>query len=267
MVWRPERLERRRARAGRRLGRAPPRPRRADLHRPARPLRDPAARLSPGERRRDVRRGGAAARRVRRLGRGRRRAARGAQHQPRAADRRDRACGHRHAAAGGVADAAVSARRGDRARRDPAPASPHARPAPPLHGRGARAAQRRRADDPPGPRRRGLPRDRDADPHALDARRRARLPRSRTQRAGQLLRAAAVAAALQAAAHDRRLRALLPDRALLSRRGSARRPPARVHPARPRDVVRRRGRRHRRQRALDGEGVRSRRPRRAATAV
>ena len=35
------------------------------------------------------------------------------------------------------------------------------------------------------------------------------------------------------------LRALLPDRALLPRRGPARRPPARVHPARPGDVVRR----------------------------
>ena len=43
-----------------------------------------------------------------------------------------------------------------------------------------------------------------------------------------------------------RLRALLPDRALLPRRGPARRPPARVHPARPRDVVRRRRRRDRR---------------------
>ena len=39
-----------------------------------------------------------------------------------------------------------------------------------------------------------------------------------------------------------RLRALLPDRALLPRRGPARRPPARVHPARHRDVVRRRSR-------------------------
>ena len=45
------------------------------------------------------------------------------------------------------------------------------------------------------------------------------------------------------------LRALLPDRALLSRRGAARRPPARLHPARPRDVVRRGRGRARRQRA------------------
>ena len=57
--------------------------------------------------------------------------------------------------------------------------------------------------------------------------------------AGLVLRAAAVAAALQAAPDGRRLRALLPDRPLLSRRGPARRPPARLHPARHRDVVRR----------------------------
>ena len=68
---------------------------------------------------------------------------------------------------------------------------------------------------------------------------------------GLLLRAAAVAAALQAAADDRRLRALLPDRPLLPRRGPARRPPARVHAARPRDVVRRRGRRDRGHRGRD----------------
>ena len=65
---------------------------------------------------------------------------------------------------------------------------------------------------------------------------------------GDVLRAAAVAAAVQAAADDGRLRALLPDRPLLPRRGPARRPPARVHPARPRDVVRRGGRRDRRDR-------------------
>ena len=52
---------------------------------------------------------------------------------------------------------------------------------------------------------------------------------------GRVLRAAAVPAAVQAAPDDERLRALLPDRPLLPRRGPARRPPARVHPARPRD--------------------------------
>ncbi len=64
--------------------------------------------------------------------------------------------------------------------------------------------------------------------------------------AGQLLRAAAVAAAVQAAADGRRHRALLPDRPLPPRRGPARRPPVRVHPARHGDELRRPGRRARR---------------------
>jgi aspartyl-tRNA synthetase len=59
---------------------------------------------------------------------------------------------------------------------------------------------------------------------------------SRTQ-AGQVLRTAAVAADLQAAADDGGLRPLLPDRALFPRRRPSRRPPARVHAARRRDVV------------------------------
>ena len=88
---------------------------------------------------------------------------------------------------------------------------------------------------------RRLPRPRDADPDALDPRGRARLRRAEPPAARQLLRAAAVAAALQAAADDRRLRALLPDRALLPRRGAARGPPARVHAARHGDGVRRGG--------------------------
>ncbi len=56
---------------------------------------------------------------------------------------------------------------------------------------------------------------------------------------GQVLRAAAVAAAAQAAAHGGRLRAVLPDRPLLPRRRPARRPPAGVHPARRRDELHR----------------------------
>ena len=58
---------------------------------------------------------------------------------------------------------------------------------------------------------------------------------------GSLVRAAAVAPALQAAAGDGRHRALLPDRPLLPGRGLPRRPPARVHAARPRDGLRRGG--------------------------
>ncbi len=57
-----------------------------------------------------------------------------------------------------------------------------------------------------------------------------------------VLRAAAVAAALQADADDGGLRPLLPDRQVLPRRGPARRPAARVHADRHRDVVPRRAR-------------------------
>ena len=111
---------------------------------------------------------------------------------------------------------------------------------------GLRAAPRRDHRHPRLPERRGLPRGRDAGDDALDARGRARLPRAQPLPARLVVRAAAVAAALQADPDDRRLRALLPDRALLPRRGSARRPPARVHAARHGALVRRGGRRDRR---------------------
>ena len=78
-------------------------------------------------------------------------------------------------------------------------------------------------------------------PDQVHARGRARLHRPVAPPAGQRLRAAAEPAAAQAAADGRRHRPLLPDRPLLPRRGPARRPPARVHPARPRDELRRRG--------------------------
>ena len=69
-----------------------------------------------------------------------------------------------------------------------------------------------------------------------------------------LVRPAPVAAAVQAAADGGRHGALLPDRPLLPRRGLPRRPPAGVHPARHRDVLRRAGRRDRRGR---GRGPRT----------
>ena len=70
-----------------------------------------------------------------------------------------------------------------------------------------------------------------------DARRRARLSGAEPHASRQLLRAAAVAADLQAAADDGGLRPLLSDRAVLPRRRPARGSPARVHAARYRDVV------------------------------
>ena len=102
---------------------------------------------------------------------------------------------------------------------------------------------------------RGLPGDRDADPDQVDARRRARLPRAEPRASGRVLRAAAVAADLQADPDDRRHRPLLPDLPLLPRRGPARRPAARVHAGRRRDVVRDRVARLRHHRAADRRGL------------
>ena len=169
--------------------------------------------------------------------------------QPGPADRRVRAQGRRRRAALRRRDAALPDRgllRRGRGGRPAAPPLP--RPAPRADARGARAPPPGHGGDARVPRRRGLPRRRDADPDPLDARGRARLPRPQPPPAGLVLRAAAVAAALQAAADGRRLRALLPDRPLLPGRGPARRPPAGLHPARRRDVLRRGRRRDRGQR-------------------
>ena len=86
----------------------------------------------------------------------------------------------------------------------------------------------------------GFPRVPDADHHRLLARGRARLPRALAPASGQVLRAAAGAAAVQAADHGVGLRQVLPDRALLPRRGPARRPLAHGFlPARHGDELRR----------------------------
>ena len=73
---------------------------------------------------------------------------------------------------------------------------------------------------------------------------RARLSGALAPASGQVLCAAAGPAAVQAAPDDGGLRPLFPDRALLPRRGPARRPAAgRILPARHRDELRRAGRR------------------------
>ena len=84
--------------------------------------------------------------------------------------------------------------------------------------------------------------------HPVHAGGRPGLPGPGAAAAGQLVRAAAVPAAVQAAAHGRRARAVLPDRPLLPGRGLPRRPAAGVHPARRRaelPVAGRRARPHR----------------------
>ena len=103
------------------------------------------------------------------------------------------------------------------------------------------AAQPHGPEHPPGPSRERVRRGRDADAHQVHPGGRPRLHRPEPAPAGQRVRPAAEPAAAQAAAHGRGHGPLLPDRALLPRRGPARRPPAGVHPARPRDELRRRG--------------------------
>ena len=107
----------------------------------------------------------------------------------------------------------------------------------------------------------------DADPDRVVARRRARLPGAVAAASRKVLRAAAGAAAVQAAHHDRGLRPLLPDRAVLPRRGRARRPLAgRVLSARYRDELRHAGRRVQRGRAGAARRVRGVRGRQAGDA-
>ena len=226
---------------GRRLGSPAPRPRRADLHRPARPHRDRAAGLQPRRGRGRARAGARAAGRGRPLRLGRGGAAIGGDGQPRSADRRGRGPRRRGARcsptprrppfeiegfSGEVGEDARLRHRYLDLRREPMQ-------------RALALRHRVTTVDAGLPRRRGLLRDRDPGPDPLDPRGRPRLPRAQPPPAGLLLRPAAVAPAVQAAADGRRVRALLPDRPLLPRRGPARRPPARLHPARPRDVVRR----------------------------
>src|SRR6185312_7221303 len=114
------------------------------------------------------------------------------------------------------------------------PPGPAARDAPPQH----RAALQGHPLDPQPDDRARLPGVPDADPDGLLAGGRAGLPGAFAPAPDQVLRAAAGAAAVQAAPDGLGLRPLLPDRALFSRRGPARRPQPGVLPARRRDELR-----------------------------
>ena len=188
--------------------------------------------------------GAPVARRVLRRGNRRRRDPPRGQRQPGDRDRRDR--GQRDLAdrARRERATAVPARRARR--RGAAVEVPLPRPAARGSGRGnppALQGQCRRARGAGAAR---LRRDRDADDHPLDAGRGARLPGAGPPAPGLVLRPAAEPAAVQAVADGGRHGALLPDRALLPRRGLPRRPAARIHPARHGDELRRRRGHHRR---------------------
>ncbi len=159
--------------------------------------------------------------------------------------------------------AAVPARRREPLR-DHAPDAPRARPAPPADAAQPDAALPRGDGGAQVPRRQRLHRHRDADAHQEHAGGRARLPRAQPRARRHVLRAAAVAAAVQAAADGGRLRPLLPDHQVLPRRRPARRPPARVHADRHRDLLPHRGRDPHDVRGHDPQHLRARHRRQAA---
>ena len=157
---------------------------------------------------------------------------------PELRDRRGRGRGHRDRGAVRVRPAAVPDRRRGRAERGGAAALPL--PRHPAAGDGGDAARQvgggvpgRRRDAGPRVRERG-----DAVPDQVHAGGSARLPGAGAAAPRQLVRAAPVAPAVQAAADGRRAGTLLPAGALLPRRGLPGRPAAGVHPDRPGDVVR-----------------------------
>ena len=160
--------------------------------------------------------------------------------EPEAADRRDRGLHPRHRSAGrGGRTAADGVRRSGIPRGNP-PALSLPRPAPRGDAGQHEAALRRGGIDAQAHVGQGLPRIPDADHHRLVARGRARLPGAVAPASGQVLRAAAGAAAVQAAADGLGLRQVFPDRALFPRRRPARRPLAhRFLPARHGDELRR----------------------------
>ena len=264
-LWRAPRQRHRQGRPAVRLVPSHPRPWRPAVHRSARPLRpDPGGGRSrqPGvQGRRDAARGMGGA--------DRRQGAppAGGHRESRTADRRGRGLHHRDRGAGAgrrVADAGVrrsGISRGNQAQ-VPLPRSAPRQAAPQHHD-----ARRDHRFDPPPHEGAGLLRIPDADPDRVVAGRRARLSGAVAHPSRKVLRAAAGAAAVQAAHHGVGLRPLFPDRALLPRRGRARRPLARrVLSARSGDELRHPAGRVRRGRAGDARRVRGVRRRQAGDA-
>ena len=252
-----------------RLGPPQARPRQPPVRGPAGPLRADAMRdrFEPCG---DLRGAGRGAQRNGAHHHRRVRGARRRDRQPGAADRRGRGLDPRDRRAGRSRAAAAAGEQRGGLWRGGAAALPLPRSAPRQDAAQYRAALRHHRLDSPAHDRAGLPRVPDADPDGGEPRGREGLPGAVAPASGQVLCPAAGAAAVQAVADDRGLRPLFPDRALLPRRGRARRPLAgRVLPARLRDGVRDAGGRVRRHRAGSGRRVRRirRRPRGHATAL
>ena len=240
----PEREGRRQRGGADGLGAAAPGPRRGHLRGPAGPRGHHPGGLQPAARAGGARPGRSHPQRVRAGGARPGRAAAGGHAEPEPADRRDRGHGERAADPQHGPDPALHDRGQRRGGRGHAPQAPARRPAAP-------AAAAQPAPAPPGrargaelPQLAGLPGSRNPVPDQEHARGCARLPGAEPRQPGPVLRPAAVPAAVQAAVHDRRVRPLLPDRALLPGRGPAGGPSAGVHPDRHRDVFRGRGGRH-----------------------
>ena len=180
----------------------------------------------------------AAARGVRRRSPGPGGAARRRNGQRQAADRRDRGAGGDPDPAQRGQDAAVPHRRRAERLGGDAASLPLPRPAAAAAAAEHRLAPPRDHGAAPLLRRAGLLGDRDPDSHQVDAGRRPRLPGAEPGPSRGVLRAAAVAADLQADPDDRRHGQVRADRPLLPRRGAARRSAARIHPGRSRDGLR-----------------------------
>ena len=248
-MWRAPGGAHRRARRPLRMGVAQAGPRRRDLCRSPGSRGSGAARVPSRGRPGGPRRGATPRLRVGDPGLGRGPATPARNGEPRAAHRGDRGGRGRARGARRRRDSPVRDRGPDRGLGGAPAPLPLSRPATSRDDQDPRDAAR---DQPHRPRRdgvAGIHGGRDPAARPQHARGCPRLPGSVEVVARDVLRAASVAAAAQAAADGGRTGSLLPDRPVPARRADTGGPQLRVHAARRGDVVRRRGGRRRGDRA------------------